>query len=176
MKLVALPIAGPVLVKPRVFRDERGFFVETFSEPRYRDGGIAVAWVQDNHSRSVRGTLRGMHFQTSPGQAKLVRAATGTIFDVVVDLRKDSPTYGKWHGAILDADNHHQLFVPVGFAHGFYVLSDIADVVYKMSSVYDAATESGFHWADPDVGIVWPTDNPIVSTRDRDAKRLAEVT
>lgn len=175
MEIVALPLIGPVLIKPRVFRDERGFFVETFSEPSYRAGGIAVEWAQDNHSRSVRRTLRGMHFQTSPGQAKLVRAATGTIFDVVVDLRKDSPTYGRWHGEILDADSHHQLFVPVGFAHGFCVLSDIADVVYKMSSVYDAAAESGFHWADPDVGIAWPIEDPIVSTRDRDAKRLAEL-
>lgn len=175
MEAIALPLAGLVLVKPRVFRDDRGFFVETFSEGRYREAGIACAFVQDNHSRSAKGTLRGMHFQTTPGQAKLVRCATGTIWDVAVDIRPESPTFGQWHGEILDGESHHQLFVPVGFAHGFVVLSESADVVYKVSSVYDGKTESGFHYADAAVGIAWPTTDVILSARDRDAKPLAEV-
>lgn len=175
MEIVALPLAGLVLVKPRVFRDDRGFFVETFSELRYHDGGIAVAWVQDNHSRSTYGTLRGMHFQTSPGQAKLVRCASGKIWDVVVDIRRGAPTFGKYHAEILDDEAHYQMFIPIGFAHGFVVLSDTADVVYKVSSVYDATTEVGFHYRDPAVAIQWPIDDVTISARDRDAKPLAEV-
>ncbi|MCX5744433.1 MAG: dTDP-4-dehydrorhamnose 3,5-epimerase [Proteobacteria bacterium] len=176
MEFVELPLAGLVLAKPRVFRDERGFFVETYSEPRYRAAGISCTWVQDNHSRSAKGTLRGMHFQTTPGQAKLVRCASGTIWDVAVDIRKDSPTFGRWHAEILDGESHHQLFVPIGFAHGFVVLSASADVVYKVSSVYDGATESGFAYRDPAVAIAWPiVDELIVSARDRDARPLAEV-
>ncbi len=175
LEIEELPLAGLLLIKPRVFRDDRGFFVETFREPAYRAAGIDVGFVQDNHSRSVRGTLRGLHFQTAPGQAKLVRAASGVIFDVAVDIRRGSPTYGRWHGVTLDASQHHQLFVPVGFAHGFCVISDTADVAYKVSSLYDAATEGGFHWADPDVGIRWPIAEPTVSARDKDAPRLAEL-
>lgn len=175
MKVEPTPLAGLLLVKPTVHRDERGFLVETYREAAYRDAGIDVAFVQDNHSRSGRGTLRGMHFQTSPGQAKLVRAASGAIFDVAVDIRPGSPTYGQWHGVLLDAEEHHQLFVPVGFAHGFCVVSETADVTYKVSSVYDAATESGFHYADPDVGIRWPVDTPRISARDARAPRLAEL-
>ncbi len=175
MKVEPTPLAGLLLVKPTVHRDERGFLVETYRDAAYRDAGIDVAFVQDNHSRSLRGTLRGMHFQTSPGQAKLVRAASGVIFDVAVDIRPGSPTYGQWHGVMLDAEDHHQLFVPVGFAHGFCVVSDIADVTYKVSSGYDAATESGFHYADPDVGIRWPVDDPRISARDARAPRLAEL-
>ncbi len=175
MEVVALPLAGLLLVKPRVFRDARGFFVETFSAEPYRAAGIDVTFVQDNHSRSTHGTVRGMHFQTTPGQAKLVRAATGRIFDVAVDIRPGSPTFGRWHGEILDAESHHQLFVPIGFAHGFCVLSDHADVAYKVSSPYVGATESGFAWNDPAVGIAWPVEAPIVSQRDQDAKPLREV-
>lgn len=175
MMVEPTPLAGLLLVKPKVNRDDRGFFVETYREAAYREAGIDVAFVQDNHSRSVRGTLRGMHFQTSPGQAKLVRAASGAIFDVAVDIRPGSPTYGQWHGVMLDAEAHHQLFVPVGFAHGFCVVSEVADVTYKVSSVYDAATESGFHFADPDVGIQWPVDDPRISARDAKAPRLAEL-
>jgi len=175
VKVETTPLAGLLLVKPTVNRDDRGFFIETYREAAYRAAGIDVTFVQDNHSRSVRGTLRGMHFQTSPGQAKLVRAASGVIFDVAVDIRPGSPTYGRWHGVMLDAEEHHQLFVPVGFAHGFCVVSEIADVTYKVSSVYDAATESGFHYADPDVGIQWPVDAPRISARDAKAPRLAEL-
>ncbi len=173
--VIDLPLAGLRLVTPRVFRDERGLFVETYRETSYRAAGIDVAFVQDNHSRSQRGTLRGMHFQTAPGQAKLVRCAAGVIFDVAVDIRPGSPTYGQWHGVTLDAEQHHQLYVPVGFAHGFCVLSDTADVTYKVSSIYDAATESGFHHADPDVGIVWPVAEPLVSGRDQQAPRLRDL-
>lgn len=175
MEFVALPLAGLVLVKPRVFRDDRGFFVETFRAAPARAAGIDVTFVQDNHSRSGHGTLRGLHFQTAPGQAKLVRCARGRIFDVAVDIRRDSPTFGRWHGEVLDDEQHHQLYVPVGFAHGFCVLSDVADVVYKVSSVYDAATESGFHYADPAVGVAWPVAAPLVSARDRDARPMAEM-
>ena len=175
VEVIDLPLAGLRLVTPRVFRDERGFFVETYRETSYRAAGIDVAFVQDNHSRSQRGTLRGMHFQTTPGQAKLVRCAAGVIFDVAVDIRPGSPTYGQWHGVTLDAELHHQLYVPVGFAHGFCVLSDTADVTYKVSSIYDAATESGFHYADPDVGIAWPIAEPLVSGRDQQAPRLRDL-
>ena len=174
----ALPLAGLLLVKPRVFRDARGFFVETYREPAYRAAGIDAAFVQDNHSRSSRGTLRGMHFQRTPGQAKLVRVVSGSIFDVAVDIRPGSPTFGQWHGVTLDAESHHQLYVPIGFAHGFCVTSDWADVAYKVSSLYDGATESGFHYADPAVGIRWPDVGPdgvTVSARDRDAEPLASL-
>lgn len=173
--VIDLPLAGLRLVTPRVFRDERGSFVETYRQTSYRAAGIDVAFVQDNHSRSQRGTLRGMHFQTTPGQAKLVRCAAGVIFDVAVDIRPGSPTYGHWHGVTLDAEQHHQLYVPVGFAHGFCVLSDTADVAYKVSSTYDAATERGFHYADPDVGIAWPITSPLVSGRDQAAPRLRDL-
>ena len=176
MQAIAVGLEGLVLVKPRVFRDERGFFVETFRAGEFRDAGIAVDFVQDNHSRSGRGTLRGMHFQTTPGQAKLVRCARGAIFDVAVDLRGASPTFGRWHGERLDDETHHQLYVPVGFAHGFVVLSETADVAYKCSNVYDAATEAGFAYDDPDVAIAWPdVGERIISARDRAAPRLRDL-
>ena len=159
-------------MKPRVFRDERGFFVETFRASALPD---APAFVQDNHSRSTLGTLRGMHFQTTPGQAKLVRCARGRIFDVAVDIRPGSPTFGKWHGEYLDDEVHHQMYVPVGFAHGFCVVSEVADVAYKCSNYYDGATESGFAWDDAAVGIAWPQLDYILSARDQQAKPLREV-
>lgn len=176
MEVVELELKGLLLVKPRVFVDDRGFFCETFHAPRYAAAGIEATFAQDNHSRSVKGTLRGMHFQKRPGQAKLVRAARGRIFDVAVDIRPTSPTYGRWAGVWLDDVAHHQLFVPIGFAHGFYVASEIADVAYKCSSVYDAATESGFRWDDPRVRIDWPLEGtPIISARDQQAPTLAEL-
>src|SRR5689334_2314325 len=138
MEVVPLSLQGLLLVKPRVFTDERGFFVESWQAERYRQHGLDVSFVQDNHSRSTKGTIRGLHFQRAPGQAKLLRVARGAIFDVAVDIRKDSPTFGKWEGVHLDDANQHQLFVPVGFAHGFAVLSDVADVLYKVSTPYDA--------------------------------------
>jgi dTDP-4-dehydrorhamnose 3,5-epimerase len=166
---------GVVLVEPEVFGDERGFLVETYSASGWRELGIEVEFVQDNHSRSSGGILRGLHFQTSPGQAKLVRCVRGRIWDVAVDLRRQSPTYRRWEGYELDDALHRQLFVPVGFAHGFCVLSDEADVAYKLSSLYDPATEAGIAWDDPDVGVDWPLSDPRLSDRDRNAPRLAEL-
>lgn len=164
-----------VLLEPQVHGDERGFLVETFSAEAWRELGVDAEFVQDNHSRSGRGILRGLHFQTSPGQAKLVRCVRGRIWDVAVDLRRGSPTYGRWEGYELDDERHRQLFVPVGFAHGFYVVSDLADVHYKLSSYYDPATEAGIAWDDPDLGVEWPLDDPQLSDRDRSAPRLGEV-
>lgn len=172
---VETQLDGIVLVEPQVFGDERGFLLETFSDPGWREAGIDADFVQDNHSRSRAGILRGLHFQTSPGQAKLVRCARGRIWDVAVDLRRDSPTYGQWDGYELDDETHRQLFVPVGFAHGFCVLSDVADVTYKLTSLYDPATEAGIAWDDPEVGVDWPISDPQISERDRTAPRLAEV-
>jgi dTDP-4-dehydrorhamnose 3,5-epimerase len=166
---------GVVLVEPQVHGDERGFMVETYARGEWGELGVDVDFVQHNHSRSKKGTLRGIHFQTSPGQAKLVRAARGSVLDVAVDLRKDSPTYGQWEAHVLDDEKHHQLFVPVGFGHGFAVLSDVADVCYQVSSLYDPATEAGLAWDDPDVGVDWQVDEPLLSQRDKEAPRLSEI-
>jgi dTDP-4-dehydrorhamnose 3,5-epimerase len=166
---------GLVLVEPEVHGDERGFLVETYSVGPWRELGIGAEFVQQNHSRSVRGTLRGIHFQTSPGQAKLVRCLRGEIFDVAVDLRRDSPTFGRWEGHRLDDVTHRQLFCPVGFGHGFCVLSEEADVAYQLSSTFDGRTEAGVAWDDPDIGVEWPVSEPLLSERDRAAPRLAEV-
>jgi dTDP-4-dehydrorhamnose 3,5-epimerase len=166
---------GLVLVEPQVHGDARGFMVETYAQGEWADLGVDVAFVQHNHSRSSKGTLRGIHFQTSPGQAKLVRAARGSILDVAVDLRKGSPTYGQWEAHVLDDERHHQLFVPVGFGHGFAVLSEVADVTYQVSSLYDPATEAGIAWDDADVGVDWRVEEPLLSQRDKDAPSLAEI-
>jgi dTDP-4-dehydrorhamnose 3,5-epimerase len=171
-----LPTAleGTVLIAPTVHGDERGFFVETF---RAETWGIDAPFVQDNHSRSKRGTVRGIHFQTHPGQGKLVRCARGTVWDVVVDLRRASDTYGQWEGFELDDVHGRQLWIPVGFGHGFLVLSDVADFVYKCTNYYDPQTEAGISFEDPDVGIEWPLarDELLFSERDRDAPRLADI-
>ena len=166
---------GVALIEPKVIGDDRGFFVETFSLDAWSELGVNAPFLQHNHSRSFKDTLRGLHFQTKPGQAKLLRCPRGSIFDVAVDLRKDSKTYGKWEGHVLDDVRHHQLFVPVGFAHGFCVLSEEADVTYLVSSLYDPATEAGIRWNDPDVGVEWPVDSPLLSQRDEDAPLLAEI-
>jgi dTDP-4-dehydrorhamnose 3,5-epimerase len=170
---------GVALIEPEAHGDDRGFLVETYREEVWRELGIVVeSFVQDNHSRSGRGTLRGLHFQTAPGQAKLVRCVRGAIFDVAVDIRSGSATFGKWEGHELSDQNHRQLFVPVGFAHGFLVLSDTADVAYKLSSYYDPATESGIAWDDPEVGVEWPLPDgmaPQLSARDREAPTLSAV-
>jgi len=166
---------GVVLIEPQVLGDERGFFVETFSRERWRELGVDADFVQHNHSRSSMGTLRGLHFQTEPGQAKLVRCVRGEILDVAVDLRRGSPTYGQWEAHLLDDVEHHQLFVPVGFGHGFAVLSEVADVAYQVSSYYDPATEAGIAWDDPDVGVDWQVSEPLLSERDKTAPSLAEI-
>lgn len=167
-------LPGLIVVEPRVFRDDRGFFLEPYHAPRYKAGGITVDFVQDNHSFSTHGVLRGLHFQKSPGQAKLIRCARGRIWDVAVDIRPGSETFGKWWGLELDSETHRQLFIPVGFAHGFCVLSPEAEVMYKCSSVYDPATEAGIAWNDPQVGVQWPISEPVVSQRDIDAPTLAK--
>ena len=149
--------------------------METFSRDAWRELGVEADFVQHNHSRSSKGTLRGLHFQTSPGQAKLLRCPRGKIFDVAVDLRRDSATYGKWEGYVLDDEKHHQLYVPVGFAHGFCVLSELADVTYLVSSLYDPETEAGIRWNDPEIGVEWPVGEPLLSQRDIEAPTLGEV-
>jgi dTDP-4-dehydrorhamnose 3,5-epimerase len=166
---------GVVLIEPQVHGDERGFLVETYRNDSWAELGVAVEFVQHNQSRSVQDTLRGLHFQTAPGQAKLVRCPRGTIFDVAVDLRRDSPTFGQWEGQVLDDEKHRQLFIPAGFGHGFAVLSEVADASYLLSSVYDPATEAGIAWDDPDIGVEWPVAEPLLSERDKRAPTLAEV-
>ncbi len=175
MEIVDGRLAGVKVIKPRVHGDERGFFLESFRSDALAQAGVERAFVQDNHSRSRYGIVRGMHFQ--PGQAKLVRCVRGAIFDVVVDIRPDSPTFGAWEGHTLDDEKHAQLLVPDGFAHGFVVLSELADVTYKVSSYYDASAEGGFRFDDPAVGIEWPIapDQLIASARDTAAPTLAEI-
>jgi dTDP-4-dehydrorhamnose 3,5-epimerase len=167
-------LEGPLLIEPVVHGDERGFFLETFRASTLAELGIHDDWVQSNHSRSTKGVLRGMHFQ--PGMAKLVRCARGAILDVVVDIRPGSPSFGAWESFPLDDREHHLVYVPDGFAHGFCVLSDEADVLYGCSAYYDASRESGFRFDDPDVGIEWPAGLELrTSARDRDAPLLREL-
>ncbi len=174
MRVLPTRLEGLLLVEPDVFSDERGFFVETFSRPRFSAAGISTDFVQDNHSRSVRDTIRGLHYQADPGQAKLVRVARGRVWDVAVDIRRDSPAVGRWEAFELDDVEHRQLYVPVGFAHGFCVLSEVADVCYKVSSAYDPELERGLAWDDPTVGITWPVASPLLSARDRQNPPIAE--
>ncbi|MFO7748504.1 MAG: dTDP-4-dehydrorhamnose 3,5-epimerase [Desulfobacteraceae bacterium] len=155
-----------LLVKPDVFGDERGYFLETWQQQRYQENGIRCSFVQDNHSRSARGVVRGLHYQLAHPQAKLIHVVRGTIFDVAVDIRQDSSTFGRWTGHILSEENHHQLFVPQGFAHGFSVLSSRADVMYKCSDYYTPGDEYGILYNDPDLAIDWKVDGPVVSHKD----------
>jgi dTDP-4-dehydrorhamnose 3,5-epimerase len=168
---------GPILIAPRVIGDERGFFCETYRRSVFAELGIPEEMVQDNQSRSGKGIVRGMHFQIGSGAAKLVRCGRGEIFDVVVDLRRGSPTFGQWEGFHLNEENLHMFYCPIGFAHGFCVVSDVADVLYKQSNYYADETERGIAYNDPDVGIEWPLpgDQLIPSQRDAQAPRLAEV-
>jgi dTDP-4-dehydrorhamnose 3,5-epimerase len=168
-------LEGLVLLAPTVHGDERGFFMETFRADAWAAHGVPTEFVQDNHSRSRQGTVRGIHFQTHPGQGKLVRCARGEVFDVVVDLRRGSPTFGQSEGVTLDDVSGHQLWIPVGFGHGFCVVSETADFVYKCTNYYDPATEAGIRFDDPDVGIEWPDVELLYSERDRVAPRLSEV-
>jgi dTDP-4-dehydrorhamnose 3,5-epimerase len=165
----ATPLTGVFLLRPRVFGDERGFFLESWNEQTFRDAGFDLSFVQDNHSRSARGILRGLHYQTEKHQGKLVRVTAGAVFDVVVDLRRDSPTLGQWYGVELNATDHLMLWVPPGFAHGFYVLSEFADFQYKCTDYYHPASEVSLAWDDPTVGIDWPLPagtSPKLSTKD----------
>jgi dTDP-4-dehydrorhamnose 3,5-epimerase len=176
MRRLDTRLDGLVLLEPEVHGDVRGFFLESYRANVWREHGVDETFVQDNHSRSARGVLRGMHFSIGEGQAKLIRCARGRILDVVVDLRRESATYGEWEAVELDDELAHQLYVPVGFAHGFCVLSEVADVAYKCSSYYDAGVERGFRYSDPDVAIAWPDDIAlVVSDRDAGAPLLSEI-
>jgi dTDP-4-dehydrorhamnose 3,5-epimerase len=173
VQVVDFQLEGLKLIRPAVFGDDRGFFLETYNAARYKEVGIVETFVQDNHSRSVKGTLRGLHYQSHPGQAKLVRATLGRIWDVALDIRPLSKTFGQWQGVELDAEKREQLFVPVGFAHGFCVLSEAAEVQYKVSAPYDAATECSLNYADPELAVLWPIEQPLLSARDQQAESFA---
>ena len=176
MQRLETRLDGLALLAPKVHGDERGFFMETFRADVARENGIPTDFVQDNHSRSRQGTLRGIHFQTHPGQGKLVRVGRGRVLDVVVDLRRGSPTFGEWEGVELTDEGGEMLWIPVGFGHGFLVLSEVADFVYKCTNYYDPATEAGIRFDDPEVGIEWPTSVELLySQRDAEAPLLSEV-
>jgi len=162
-----------LIIDPDVYRDERGFFLETFSSSKYRDGGIDLPFVQDNHSRSVAGTLRGLHLQLGAPMGKLVRVVVGAIFDVAVDVRRGSPTFGKWVGVTLSADNFRQCYIPPGFAHGFCVETPVAEVEYKCTALYDKSQEIGIAWNSPEIGIKWPVTAPLLSGRDAQLPTLS---
>ena len=176
MEVIQTEIPDVKIVQPKIYGDERGFFLETFEQKRYQEMlGINLDFVQDNHSRSQKNVLRGLHFQTKNPQGKLVRVVRGKVFDVAVDIRKDSKTYGKWVGVILSEDNKTQLWIPPGLAHGFLVLSDIADFEYKCTNYYDPTSEACLLWNDPTVNINWPISTPTLSEKDKLGKTLQEL-
>ena len=175
MRRIVTSLPGLVIIEPVVHGDGRGFFVESFRESALAELDIHDHWVQDNHSRSTKDVVRGMHFALPPGQAKLIRCARGAILDVCVDIRRGSPTYGRWDAVELDDQTMRMLYIPVGFAHGYCVTSDVADVVYKCSGYYDPALEREISVNDPDVAIAWPVAKPTLSRRDRDAPMLREI-
>ena len=175
MIVTPTPLPGVLVVEPRVHRDSRGFFLETFSARRYEESGIPGPFVQDNHSRSLKGTVRGLHLQVKRPQGKLMRAVSGSMLDVAVDVRVGSPTFGRWTSALLSGENFRQLYVPPGFAHGFAVLSDVVDVEYKCTDTYDPSDEITVRWDDPAIGIEWPQGEPILSPRDAAARPLSEL-
>ena len=176
MKIIETTLKDCLIIEPTVFGDQRGFFLETFHVSRYSDlAGISEPFIQDNHSRSSRGVLRGLHFQKTKPQGKLVRVVRGEVFDVAVDLRKESNTFGKWEAVILSEENKKQLWVPEGFAHGFLVLSEIADFEYKCTDYYDPIDEDGILWSDTDLNISWPIEKPTLSLKDQNAKRLTDL-
>jgi len=175
MKQIPTDIPEVLLLEPRVFGDQRGFFLETFQQQRYQDAGITLPFVQDNHSRSSKGVLRGLHFQLKHPQGKLVQVMRGSVFDVAVDIRIGSPFFGKWYGAVLNDENHRQLWVPPGFAHGFCVLSDLADFTYKCTDYYHPEDEGCVRWDDPAISISWPISDPLLSAKDKDGPLLADL-
>ena len=174
MKVRETPLPGVLIVEPKVFGDERGFFLETFNAARFAEHGLPTAFVQDNHSRSARGVLRGLHYQRRNPQGKLVSVVRGEVFDVAVDIRKGSPTFGRWFGETLRESEHRAIWIPPGFAHGFCVLSESADFLYKCTTLYDAADDRGIRWDDPALGIAWPLAEPTLSVKDRGLPVLAE--
>lgn len=169
MNIIPTQVSDVLIIEPRVFEDNRGFFYESYNERAFAEkAGIATHFVQDNHSRSTQNVLRGLHYQIQQPQGKLVRAVVGAVFDVAVDLRKSSPTFGQWVGTLLSAENKRQLWIPVGFAHGFYVVSEVAEVLYKATDYYAPQHERCVHWNDPDLAIAWSlTGEPIVSAKDQ---------
>ena len=176
MKVIPTTLPEALIIEPVVHQDERGFFLEAFHEPRYRQAGIDVTFVQANQSRSGRNTLRGLHWQEGAHpQAKLIRVVVGEVYDVAVDVRPESRTFGKWVGVHVSATNFRQLYIPAGFAHGFCVTSEVAEVEYLCSDVYDPASERGLRWNDPDLAIDWPVTDPILSDRDRKHPSLEEL-
>jgi dTDP-4-dehydrorhamnose 3,5-epimerase len=175
MKVLETSLPGVLIIEPRVFDDERGFFMETYNEKRYREAVVDLSFVQDNFSHSVYGTLRGLHYQHPHGQAKLVQVLMGEVFDVAVDIRRGSPTFGQWCGEYLSDKNRRQLLIPEGYAHGFCVLSDTALFIYKCTDFYTPESERGILWSDPALGIEWPVDNPLLSEKDSNYQCLANV-
>jgi len=175
VKFIPCEIPGVVIVEPDLHRDARGFFLESYHERKYREGGIDATFVQDNHSQSRRGTLRGLHMQLAHPQGKLVRVVRGSVFDVCVDVRIGSPSFGRHVGVVLDDQRHHQIFVPPGFAHGFLVTSEEAEVEYKCTDFYAPGDELSILWNDAEIGIAWPTTDPILSPKDATALPLADV-
>ena len=175
MKVIKTKLPDCMIIEPKIYGDERGFFLETFQDNRYSEAGISLPFVQDNHSRSVKGVLRGLHFQKTKPQGKLVRVVRGEVFDVAVDLRKESPTFGDWESVVLSEDNKKQFWVPPGFAHGFLVLSPVVDFEYKCTDYYDPSDEVSLLWSDPDLNIPWPIMNPVLSTKDERAPLLIDL-
>ncbi len=174
MDVIQTSLPGVLLLQPKVFRDDRGFFLESYRADRFRAAGIPETFVQDNHSRSQRGVLRGLHYQEPNAQGKLVRCTRGAIFDVAVDIRKGSPTFGKWYGVELNETAQQMLWVPAGFAHGFCALADGTDVLYKVTAFYDPTADRSIVWNDPDIGIAWPIRDPRLSPKDAAAPRLRD--
>jgi dTDP-4-dehydrorhamnose 3,5-epimerase len=177
MEFLPTTIPDVIVIQPKVFGDERGFFMETYQSQRFAAAGIPTNFVQDNHSRSRQGTLRGLHYQTKQTQGKLFRVIVGEVYDVAVDIRRSSPTYGKWFGVVLSAENKKQVWVPAGFAHGFYVMSEFAEVTYKTTDFYAPQWERSILWSDPALGITWPIpvgQAPLLSSKDEQGKLLAD--
>lgn len=174
MKVSETSLPGVLLIEPTVFADSRGYFMETYNAERFREIGIDGPFVQDNQSRSLRGVLRGLHFQEPNPQGKLVRCALGALFDVAVDIRVGSPQFGKWVGVELSDENRHMLWVPPGFAHGFCPLTEVADLAYKCTALYDAPSDRVIAWNDPDIGVEWPVSSPTLSPKDAEAPRLKD--
>ncbi|QNK02734.1 dTDP-4-dehydrorhamnose 3,5-epimerase [Dyella telluris] len=175
MKFIETSLPGCVVIEPQVFGDSRGFFYESYNEAKYREAGIDRRFVQSNVSRSARGVLRGLHYQWPHPQGKLVSVLEGEVFDVAVDIRRGSPTFGQWAGVMLTAENHRHFWIPEGFAHGFCVLSEFATFSYQCTDLYDAKADGGVRWNDPAIGIDWPISSPLLSDKDGKAPLLADV-
>ncbi len=175
LEILKTSIDGVLLIKPEVFGDSRGFFFESYTKKKYSQDGIDIEFVQDNHSKSSKGVLRGLHYQISKPQDKLVRVVQGEVFDVAVDIRKDSPTFGRWEGFLLSGENMQQVFVPKGLAHGFCVLSETAEFLYKCSDYYYPEDEGGIIWNDPDLKIDWPMTDPLLSNKDKNYPRFRDI-